>query len=120
MDKQKKGFVTIDEYIAAQPQRVQDILQRIRRLIHKAAPDAVEAISYQMPTFKLKNKNLIHFAAWQKHIAIYPLPSGVNAFREELASYIAGRGTIQFPLDKPIPYDLIEKVVAYRVSSEAK
>ena len=96
------------------PDEIQAILQRLRQTIHKAAPEATEAISYQMPTFKL-NGNLVHFAAFKSHIGFYPVPSGIEAFREELEPYIKGKGTIQFPLDKPIPYDLVEKTVEFRV-----
>jgi uncharacterized protein YdhG (YjbR/CyaY superfamily) len=110
----KAQYSTIDEYIAMFPDEIQAILQRLRQTIHKAAPEATEAISYQMPTFKL-NGNLVHFAAFKSHIGFYPVPSGIEAFREELEPYIKGKGTIQFPLDKPIPYDLVEKIVEFRV-----
>jgi len=105
---------TIDEYINTFPEDVRAILEKIRETIRKAAPGAEEAISYQMPTFKL-NGNLVHFAEYKNYIGFYPLPSGIEAFKVELSPYIAGRGTLQFSLDKPIPYDLIEKVVAFRV-----
>ena len=108
------GYKTIDEYIKAFPPGVQSILEKIRKTIRKAAPDATETISYQMPTFKL-NGNLVHFAAFKNHIGFYPVPSGIDAFKEELLPYIAGKGTLRFLLGEPIPYDLIEKVVAYRV-----
>ena len=107
-------FNTIDEYIGAFPKDIQAILEKIRKIIRRAAPEAVEAISYQMPTFKL-NGNLVHFAAYKNHIGFYPVPSGIEAFKGELAPYIAGKGTLRFPLDKPIPYHLIEKVVLFRV-----
>ena len=110
----KAQYSTIDEYITMFPDEIQAILQRLRQTIHKAAPEATEAISYQMPTFKL-NGNLVHFAAFKSHIGFYPVPSGIEAFREELEPYIKGKGTIQFPLDKPIPYDLVEKTVEFRV-----
>lgn len=110
----KAQYSTIDEYITMFPDEIQAILQRLRQTIHKAAPEATEAISYQMPTFKL-NGNLVHFAAFKSHIGFYPVPSGIEAFREELEPYIKGKGTIQFPLDKPIPYDLVEKIVEFRV-----
>jgi uncharacterized protein YdhG (YjbR/CyaY superfamily) len=105
---------TIDEYIAGFPPDVQDILQKIRLSIHQAAPDAQEAISYQMPTFKL-NGNLVHFAAFKKHIGFYPVPSGIEAFKDELSAYHQGKGSVQFPLDQPIPYDLIRRIVQFRV-----
>ena len=106
---------TIDEYIAAFPADVQKILQKIRATIQKAAPDATEAISYQIPTFKLKGKNLIHFAAFKKHIGLYPAPRGVDEFEPELSSYQGGKGTVQFLLDKSIPYDLIARIVKFRL-----
>jgi uncharacterized protein YdhG (YjbR/CyaY superfamily) len=110
---------TIDAYIADFPEEVQAILQRIRQLIREAAPQATEAISYQMPTFKLHG-NLVHFAAFSEHIGFYPTPTGIEAFREELAPYVGGKGSIRFPLDQPIPYDLIRQIVLYRVQeSEA-
>ena len=105
----------IDEYISGFPADVQKILQKIRRTIQKAAPKATEAISYQIPTFKLNGKNLIHFAAFKNHIGLYPVPRGVPEFDEELAAYKGGKGTAQFPLDKPIPYDLIERIVKVKL-----
>jgi uncharacterized protein YdhG (YjbR/CyaY superfamily) len=108
-------YKTIDEYIQTFPPEIQTILQKIRQTIHKAAPEAVEAIAYQMPTFRLNGKNLVHFAAFQKHIGFYPTPSGIESFAKELAPYGKSKGTIQFPLDKPIPYDLVDKIVKSRV-----
>ena len=105
---------TIDEYIAGFPKDVQAILQRIRMTIREAAPDAEEKISYQMPTFTLKG-NLVHFAAFKNHIGFYPIPSGIEEFKEELSAYQQGKGSVQFPLDKPIPYDLISRIVKFRV-----
>jgi uncharacterized protein YdhG (YjbR/CyaY superfamily) len=110
----KDQYLTIDEYIKTFPADIQKILEKIRQTVRKAAPEAQEAISYQMPTFKL-NGNLVHFAAFKDHIGFYPVPSGIEAFRKELSPYIKGKGTIQFPLDKPIPYDLVEKIVKFRV-----
>ncbi len=104
----------IDEYIAGFPTKVQKILQKIRKTIQKAAPDADEAISYAIPTFKL-NGNLVHFAAFEHHIGLYPGPRGIEEFEEELAQYEGGKGTVRFPLDQPIPYDLITRIVKYRV-----
>jgi len=110
----RKQFGAIDDYIKTFPKDVQNILEKMRLTIRKAAPEAVEAISYQMPTFKL-NGNLVHFAAYKNHIGFYPVPSGIETFKGELLPYIAGKGTLRFSLDKPIPYDLIEKVVTFRV-----
>lgn len=105
---------TIDEYIAGFPDDVQAILQQIRETIRVAAPDAQETISYQMPTFTLKGA-LVHFAAFKNHIGFYPTPTGTEAFSEELAAYKGGKGSIRFPLDQPIPFELISRIVAYRV-----
>jgi uncharacterized protein YdhG (YjbR/CyaY superfamily) len=110
----KAQYKTIDEYIKTFPPEIQSILEKIRQTIRKAAPEAVEAISYQMPTFKL-NGNLVHFAAYKDHIGFYPAPTGIESFEKESKQYIKGKGTLQFPLDKPIPYDLVEKIVKYRV-----
>src|SRR5512137_1261088 len=104
----------IDEYIAGFPHDFQQILQKIRTTIRRAAPQAEEAISYQMPTFRLEG-NLVHFAAFKNHIGLYPTPSGTEKFREELSPYQTGKGSIRFPLDRPIPYDLIAKIVKFRV-----
>lgn len=104
----------IDEYIAAFPQDIQEILQKIRATIREAAPQARETISYQMPTFTLKG-NLVHFAAFKRHIGFFPTPSGVEQFKDELTGYKTSKGTIQFPLGQPIPYDLIRRIVLFRV-----
>ena len=108
-------YEPIDEYIKTFPKEVQSILQKMRQTIRDAAPEAVEAISYQMPTFKLNGRNLVHFAVFKSHIGFYPIPSGIEAFKEELSPYRQGKGSVQFPLDKPIPYDLVERIVKYRV-----
>lgn len=114
MPTSRKQFQTIDEYIATFTENVQDILQEIRKVIQEAAPEAEEAISYGMPTFKL-NGNLVHFAAYDKHIGFYPAPSGIEAFKDELSPYKGGKGSVQFPIDKPLPLDLVEKIVIFRV-----
>jgi uncharacterized protein YdhG (YjbR/CyaY superfamily) len=106
---------TIDEYIAVFPMDVQQRLQRLRQVILEAAPDAEEAIRYQMPTFRLAGKNLVHFAAFRHHIGFYPIPSGIAAFKKELSPYKQGKGSVQFPLDEPVPYELVKKIVAFRV-----
>jgi len=108
----------IDEYIAGFPTEVQAILQRIRRTIRKAAPGAEETINYQIPTFTLKG-NLVHFAAYKKHIGFYPTPNGIEKFKKELSVYAGAKGSVQFPLDKPIPFDLIIKIVMFRVKEIA-
>ncbi|PYV87487.1 MAG: hypothetical protein DMG05_17500 [Acidobacteria bacterium] len=106
---------TIDEYIAGFPKDVQVILDKIRRTITKAVPGAEETISYQMPTFTLEGNYLVYFAAFKKHIGFYPAPIGNAEFKEELSVYAAGKGTVRFPLDKPIPFDLTSKIVNFRV-----
>ena len=103
----------IDDYIAGFPAQVQKVLHLIRMTIRKAAPDATEAISYQIPTFKLGGKSFIHFAAFRNHIGLYPAPRGVDEFIAELVSYKGGKGTVQFPLDQPIPYGLIVKIAKH-------
>ena len=110
----KSQYRTIDEYIARFPKNVQNILQELRQVIRDSAPEAKEAISYQMPTFKL-NGNLVHFAAHKNHVGFYPTPSGIEAFREELSPFKTSKGAVQFPLDKPIPLDLVKKIVKFRV-----
>lgn len=105
---------TIDEYIAEFPETVQKQLEEIRALIKKTAPEAEEAIKYAIPTFIL-NGNLVHFAAFKNHIGLYPTPSGMVAFADELSKYKSGKGSAQFPLDEPMPFDLIEKIVEFRV-----
>jgi uncharacterized protein YdhG (YjbR/CyaY superfamily) len=104
----------IDEYIAGFPPDVQEILEKIRMTIRKAAPDAEETIKYQIPTFTLKG-NLVHFGAFKKHIGFYPTSTGTEKFRNELSVYEGAKGSVKFPLDKPIPFDLIGEIVKFRV-----
>lgn len=110
----KKKFKTIDEYIATFPLNVQTILEELRQAIRDAAPQAEEVISYQMPAFK-QNGILVYFAAFKSHIGFFPTSSGIAAFKEELSEYETSKGTVRFPLDKPIPLDLVKKIVRYRV-----
>ena len=110
---------TIDESISGFPPDVQAILQRVRATIHAAAPDAKEAIKYQIPTFVL-NGNLVHFAAFKNHIGFYPAPRGIEAFQRELAPYESAKGSARFPLDQPIPYDLIARITKFRVEDTLK
>lgn len=110
---------SIDEYIAAFPPEVQRILERIRATIRRAAPGAEEAIKYRIPTFTLGG-NLVHFAAYKTHIGLYPAPRGSGQFKKELAGYAGGKGTVRFPLDEPIPYDLIRRIVRFRVEENRK
>jgi uncharacterized protein YdhG (YjbR/CyaY superfamily) len=111
--ERKSNFKDIDEYIENFPENVQEKLQEIRKVIHNCVPEAKEAISWGMPTFKL-NGNLIHFAAFKKHIGLYPGVSPIIEFKEELANYKTSKGAIQLPLDKPTPFDLIKKIVEFR------
>ena len=115
----KIKFSSIDEYIAAFPEEIQKILEELRATIKSAAPGAEEKISYQMPTFALKG-NLVHFAAHKKHIGFYPTPSGIQAFEQELFIYETSKGAIKFPIDKPLPLDLISKIVKFRVNENLK
>ncbi len=105
---------TIDAYIATFPPPVQQLLQQVRATIAQAAPAAQEAISYQMPTFKLHG-NLVHFAAYTKHIGFYPTSTGIANFKQDLAAYKSSKGAVQFPLDRPVPHALIRKIVKFRV-----
>ena len=105
---------TIDAYIAMFPEHTQVLLEQIRTTIKLAAPEATEAIKYAIPTFIL-NGNLIHFAGYKNHIGLYPAPSGINEFEEEVLIYKTGKGTLQFPIDQPMPLDLITRIVKYRM-----
>jgi uncharacterized protein YdhG (YjbR/CyaY superfamily) len=117
MAKSKKQLKTIDEYIAAFPKEVQDVLEKIRSAIRESAPEAEEAISYGIPAFRLNgSRDSVYFAGWKNHIGFYPTPSGIEAFKKELAPFKQEKGSVQFPLDKPIPYDLVKKIVRYRVT----
>ena len=113
MDGSKAGFASIDEYIADFPPEIRDKLSQIREVIREAAPEATEKISYQMPTFDLHG-NLVHFAAFKNHIGFYPAPRGIEAFKEELAAYKGAKGSVQFPLDRPLPLDLIGRIARFR------
>lgn len=110
----KQKAKTVDEYIAMYPGNVQSILKKLRQTIRESASGAQEVISYQIPTFKL-NGNLVHFGVFEDHIGFFPTPTGKEAFKKELSKYKGGKGTVQFPLDKPIPYDLVRKIVKFRV-----
>jgi uncharacterized protein YdhG (YjbR/CyaY superfamily) len=119
MEKDQPGFTTIDEYIATFPVEVQKKLQEMRTTIHAAAPQALEKISYQMPTFFL-NGNLVHFAAFKHHIGFYPAPRGIEAFKDELSAYKGAKGSVQFPLDEPLPLDLVSRIVRFRLAENLK
>jgi uncharacterized protein YdhG (YjbR/CyaY superfamily) len=105
----------IDDYIAGFPEDVQKILKKVRTTIRQMAPDAEETISYQIPTFKLNDTYLIYFAGFKNHISLYPAPRGAEEFKKGLSAYEGGKGTVQFPLDKPIPVDLIKRIVKFKV-----
>ena len=110
---------SVDRYIKSFPTDVQNILQQLRKTIKKAAPDATEIISYNMPAFKL-NGMLVWFGAHSNHIGFYPRASGIEAFKKDLATYKSAKGSVQFPLGKPIPLDLITKIVQFRVKENLK
>lgn len=111
---------SIDEFIAAYPKDVQEILNKLRAIIKNEATAAEEAIVYGIPTFKLKGKNLVHFSAYPHHIGFYPTPGAIEAFKKELSQYKGAKGSVQFPLDKPIPYELIKKIISFRVKETEK
>jgi uncharacterized protein YdhG (YjbR/CyaY superfamily) len=113
-----KTYKDIDSYIASYPEEVQVILRKMRATIRAAAPKAEEAIRYGLPTFRLNGKNLVHFGGFKKHIGFYPTPSGTSTFQKELSKYKAGKGSIQFPLDQPMPWPLITKIVKFRVKEK--
>jgi uncharacterized protein YdhG (YjbR/CyaY superfamily) len=115
MESKPGGYASIDEYIALFPKDIQKKLEEVRATIKAAAPEAKEKISYQMPTFDLKG-NLVHFAAHTNHIGFYPQPSGIEAFKEELSMYESAKGSVQFPLDKPLLLKLISKIVKFRAA----
>jgi uncharacterized protein YdhG (YjbR/CyaY superfamily) len=105
----------IDEYISEFPVDIQDKLQKYRSTIKAAAPGATEDIRYMMPTFRVNGSNLVHFAAYKSHIGFYPAPSGIEEFKQELSKYDGAKGTIRFPIEKPLPYDLITRIVKFRL-----
>ena len=115
----KTAINSIDEYIATFPEDVQKILRELRAVIQAEAPDASEKISYQLPTFFLHG-NLVHFAAFKKHIGFYPTPSGIEAFKDELSIYEGAKGSVQFPIDQPMPLELIRKIVKFRAAENLK
>lgn len=118
-DTESEDVLTFEIYFQQFPKEVQETLQTIRQLIHEVAPEATEKMSYQMPTFFLKG-NLVHFAAYKKHIGFYPTPSGIAAFIDQIKIYKYAKGSVQFPLDQPMPYGLIKAIVNYRVKENIK
>jgi uncharacterized protein YdhG (YjbR/CyaY superfamily) len=119
MENTKKTFTSIDEYIAACPAEIQPRLQELRAAIKAAAPEAAERISYGMPAFTFKG-NLVYFALFKKHVGFYPIPTGITAFEQELSVYPRGKGSIQFPLDQPLPLELIGRIVKFRAAENLK
>ncbi|MCY9665661.1 DUF1801 domain-containing protein [Paenibacillus alginolyticus] len=119
MDGIKINYESIDAYISMFPPDVQEILNRLRDVIKESAPGAEEKISYQMLTFALHG-NLVHFAAYKNHIGFYPAASGIEAFKDELSQYKGAKGSVQFPIEKPLPYDLISRIVKYRVAENLR
>lgn len=119
METNKSKFASIDEYIATFPKETQKLLKDLRAAIKTSAPNAEEKFSYGIPTFFL-NGNLVHFAAFKTHIGFYPAPSGIEAFKEELSTYKQAKGSVQFPLDKPLPLKLVGKIVKFRVAENLK
>ena len=107
---------TIDEYIAEFPRETQDVLEQLRALIGESAPAATETISYAIPTFDLGGRHLVHFAGYERHVGFYPTGSGIATFADELAPYKRGKGSVQFPLGRPLPTDLIRRIVEFRVA----
>jgi uncharacterized protein YdhG (YjbR/CyaY superfamily) len=116
----KTNFQSIDEYIEACPPDSQVYLREIRKLIHTLVPDAKEKISYQMAAFERNGRNLIHFAGWKKHVSLYPVPAGSEAFERQIAKYVDGKGTLKFSLDEPLPLKLIERVVKLHLAVNKK
>lgn len=112
-----KKILTVDDYISAQPKPVQEILNELRSFIKELLPNAEEKISYGMPTYKMK-KNLVHFAAYEHHIGFYPTPSGIASFQAKLARFKQGKGSVQFPIDQPMPYPLIKEIVEFRLRED--
>jgi uncharacterized protein YdhG (YjbR/CyaY superfamily) len=117
MTSGRPKFEDIDSYIASFPEETQKLLQQLRITISTAAPEATETINYGMPTFTL-NGNLVHFAAFKNHIGFYPTPSGIEAFKKELSLYDGAKGSVQLPLSRPIPFDLITRIVKFRVKEK--
>jgi uncharacterized protein YdhG (YjbR/CyaY superfamily) len=111
----RSQFKTIDEFIASYPKNVRDVLEELRRAIRESAPNAEETISYGIPTFDLNGRHLVHFSAYKNHVGFYPTSSGIKAFKKELSPFKTSKGTVQFPLNKPIPLDLVKKIVKFRV-----
>jgi len=111
----KTDFKSVDEYISTFPKEIQSLLEKVRSTILKKAPEAIESISYGMPAYKTNGKPLVYFAGYKNHIGFYATPTGHIEFANELSNYKQGKGSVQFPIDQPIPYDLIERILEFRV-----
>ena len=120
MPERRSTATSTDDYIGQFPPKTQQILQEMRDLIRASAPGASETISYAMPTFDVNGRHLVHFAGYARHIGFYPIPSGMEAFKQELSRYKTGKGSVQFPLDQPLPRDLIRRIVEYRVEENQR
>jgi uncharacterized protein YdhG (YjbR/CyaY superfamily) len=120
MEGNKVRFTSIDEYIAAFPEETQKLLQELRSTIKASAPEAEEKITYQMPTFDLNGRHLVHFSAWKHHIGLYPIPAGNEAFEKEISQYRSAKSALNFPIDKPLPLKLISKFIKLRVAENRK
>ena len=119
MEEKKNAYATIDEYIEQAPQEVQETLKKLRKVIKESATDAEEKIAYRMPAFAL-NGPLVYFAPFKDHIGVFPTATGIEAFKDELSGYKTSKGTIQFPLNKPLPYELIRRIVKFKVAENTK
>lgn len=118
--EKRSTATSIDEYIAAFPTETRQVLQEVRTVIRASAPGATETMSYAIPTFDLNGRHLVHFAGYKNHVGLYPGPSGIEAFKEELSLYKSAKGSVQFPLDQPMPTDLIRRIVEFRVEEESR
>jgi uncharacterized protein YdhG (YjbR/CyaY superfamily) len=116
----KTDFKSIDEYLQTLPPEIRAILEQIRQVIHQALPEAEEIISYQIPAFRLNNRIVIFFAGYKSHASVYPIPAGTLSYRKKIEPYVKGKGTLQFLLDKPVPFDLIEKTALFLAKERAK
>ena len=120
MEAKQIKFDSIDQYIAAFPKGTQQVLEELRSTIKAAAPEVVEKITYQMPTFDLNGSHLVYFSAWKHHIGLYPTPAGDEAFQEEISQYKSAKSSLNFPIDKPLPLELIRKFVKFRVAESIR
>ncbi len=120
MKSNKAVSISMDKYLASFPEEIRKKLEEMRAAIKAAAPDAEEMISYQMPTFDMNGRHLVHFSAWKNHIGLYPIPSGDAAFQKEISPYKGAKSSLKFPMDKPLPLKLIRKIVKFRVAENLK